>query len=187
MNEESIQVTIAVIDALEKLGIRYLLSGSLASSLYGEPRATRDADILADLKPEHAELLPHLLEDEFYVSSDSIRQAVDRRGSFNLIHYRSVFKVDIFLPRTKFDQNEFNRRALHTIPDTSRQIYLASIEDIILAKLKWYRDGKEVSNQQWRDVLGMFKANNARLDLTYMKKTAPELDVEDLLQRLITL
>lgn len=53
-----------------------------------------------------------------FPARDSIRQAVDRRGSFNLIHYRSVFKVDIFLPRTKFDQNEFNRLALHTIPDT---------------------------------------------------------------------
>jgi len=63
---------------------------------------------------------------------------------------------------------------------------LASIEDVILAKLKWYRDGKEVSDQKWRDVLGIFKANSTRLDLAYMIETAPELEVEDLLQKLIS-
>ncbi|MBX3073277.1 hypothetical protein KF707_17825 [Candidatus Obscuribacterales bacterium] len=63
---------------------------------------------------------------------------------------------------------------------------MASIEDVILAKLKWYRDGKEVSDQQWRDVLGIFKTNSTRLDLAYMIKTAPELEVEDLLQKLIS-
>lgn len=105
MIDESIKVTLLVIDALEKLGIRYFLAGSLASSLYGEPRATRDADILADLKPEHAELLPQMLEDEFYVSSESIRQALNRRG-FTTVLYSRLMSLSHGISLTKTNSIE---------------------------------------------------------------------------------
>lgn len=186
MNDESSEITLLVIAALDKLGIRYLIGGSFASSIYGEPRATRDADIVADLKPEHVDLLCDLLEPEFSVSREDILNALEYRRSFNVIHYQSLFKVDIFIPKNRqFEEQEFQRRALHVLAhDPERRAYVASAEDIILAKLDWYRQGNEASDQQWRDITGIFKANQDRLDISYMNRTAAELGVLDLLNRL---
>lgn len=187
MNDAPIEITFKVIDALDKLGIRYLIGGSLASSIFGEPRATRGTDLLADIRIEHAKALCEALESEFYISIEAIEHAVRHRSRFNVIHFQSVFKVDIFVPRDRpFDQREFERAevlAVSLAPE--RRACVASVEDIILAKLEWYRQGKEVSTQQWRDITGMFKTNENRLDVSYMRQTADELNVVDLLQRLI--
>ncbi|MBX9669780.1 MAG: hypothetical protein K2X93_19305 [Candidatus Obscuribacterales bacterium] len=186
MNEEPITVTFLVIEVLEKLGIRYLISGSLASAIYGEPRATRGADLLADIKPNHAQQLFEMLEPEFNVSIEAIRNAIDNRSSFNLIHYKSLFKVDVFVPKNRFDEQELERRALHLVArHPEKSAYVASAEDVILAKLDWYRLGNEISDQQWRDVVGIFKANQGSLDVQYMKSTAEGLRVLDLLLRLL--
>lgn len=186
MNEDPIEVTLRVIEALEKLGIRYLIAGSLASAIYGEPRATRDADLLADIKPNQAHLLLEMLEADFNISIEAICNALQHRSSFNVIHYESLFKIDIFIPKNQFDQQELERRTLHVVaPDPEKRAYFASAEDVILSKLQWYRQGNEVSDQQWRDVVGIFKANQGRLDDQYLRATAERLQVLDLLQRLL--
>lgn len=186
MNEEPIEITFLVIEALEKLDIRYLIAGSLASAIYGEPRATRDADLLADIKPHHARPLFEILEREFNVSTEEIRNALDNRSSFNVIHYQSLFKVDVFLPKNRFDKQELERRALHIVTQhPEKSAYVATAEDVILAKLDWYRKGNEVSDQQWRDVVGIFKANLGNLDDQYMRATAEQLRVLDLLEKLL--
>ena len=189
MNKEPIEITFKVIDALDELGIRYLIGGSLASSIFGEPRATRDTDLLADIKLEHAKALCETLESEFHISMEAIENALRDRSRFHVIHFQSVFKVDIFVPKKRsFDEQEFQRRQLHVVSrDPERHAYVASVEDIILAKLEWCREGKEVSAQQWRDITGMFKTNEGRLDVSYMRQTADELNVVDLLERLIPL
>ncbi len=187
MNEEPIEITLLVIAVLERLRIRYLISGSLASAIYGEPRATRDADILADIKPEHIQPLYEMLEPEFNISKEAIQNALEQRSSFNVIHYESLFKVDVFVPKNRwFDEQELERRALHVVAlEPEKRAYLASAEDVILAKLDWYRQGNEVSEQQWRDVIGIFKTNESQLDVQYMRETASQLDILDLLHRLI--
>jgi hypothetical protein len=187
VNEEPIEITLLVIAAFEALGIRYLIGGSLASSIYGEPRATRDADLLADVKFEHAEPLCRLLESQFNVSKEMIENAVARRASFNLIHDKSLFKVDVFIPKDReFDEREFHRKVLHVVAQApERSAYFASVEDVILAKLDWYRQGNQASDQQWRDVTGIFKANEGRLDFDYLRKAAQSLQVIDLLEKLI--
>lgn len=187
MIDEPIEVTLLVITVLEKLGVRYLIGGSLASSIYGEPRATRDADILADIKPEHIEPVYHMLEPQFNISKEAIRNALKHRSSFNAIHLQSLFKVDVFIPKNRqFDEQEFQRMALHIVANNpDRHAFVASVEDIILAKLEWYRLGNEVSDQQWRDVTGICKANQGRLDAQYMRQTASQLGILDLLQKLI--
>ena len=186
MNEEPIAITLLVIDVLDELGIRYLIAGSLASSLYGEPRATRDADLLADMKPEHIARFVEMLEVEFNVTSESIKGALTNKSSFNLIHYQSLFKIDIFIPKTQFDEKEFQRRTLHLVsPDLERHAYLASIEDVILAKLDWYRKGNCVSDQQWRHITGLFNAADVKLDIEYMQQTAHDIGVIDLLSKLV--
>jgi hypothetical protein len=187
MNDEPLEITLLVIAALEQLRIKYLIGGSLASSIYGEPRATRDADLLADIKAEHVQLLCKMLEAQFNISDEAIRNALKYRSSFNLIHYESLFKVDIFMPKDRqFDERQFQRMSLHVVAlNPERQAYVASAEDVILAKLDWYRQGNEASGQQWRDVIGILKANEGAIDLDYLRQTANELGVSALLQRLI--
>lgn len=187
MNEEPIEITLLVIVAFEVLGIRYLIAGSLASAIYGEPRATRDADLLADIRPEHVEPLYEMLEPQFNISKEAIENALKHRSSFNAIHFQSLFKVDVFVPKNRqFDEQEFQRRVLRVVAhDPDKRAYVASAEDTILAKPDWYRQGNEVSEQQWRDVTGIFKANQGLLDIQYLRQTATQLGVLYLLHRLI--
>lgn len=156
MSSEPIAVTLIVIQALEKLGVPYLIGGSLASAVHGVVRATLDADLVADLHLEHAELLAQALDDAFYVDIEAICDAIRCRSSFNVIHLETMFKVDVFVPKQRpFDQMQFERRVEQGVAtDPERTAYIASVEDTILAKLEWYRLGGEVSERQWRDVLG---------------------------------
>lgn len=185
MIPEPIAVTLLVIEALDRLGAPYLIGGSLASAVYGVPRATMDADLVADLRMEHAELLARALGNAFYVDARSIRDAIDHHGRFNLIHLETMFKVDIFLPKGRpFDAEQLARRRAAVIAtDPDRSAYFASPEDSILAKLEWYHSGGDVSERQWRDVLGMLKAQGSLLDLAYMRRWAAALNVGDLLER----
>jgi hypothetical protein len=176
-----------VAQTLEGLGIRYAVGGSLASSLHGIMRSTLDVDILADLKMEHIPPLVAALSKEFYADGEMMRAAIEGQGSFNLIHYETAFKVDIFIPKTRrFDQMQMERRILSVIAtDPERTVYVASPEDTVLAKLEWYRLGGEVSERQWRDVLGVLKTRAGELDLDYLHQWAGELKVGDLLERLL--
>ena len=187
MNSEPLEVALRVTQTLDDLGVPYLIGGSLASTLYGEPRATMDADIIADLHLEHIEPLVNALTPDFYVDADSIRDAIRNERSFNLIHYATTFKVDVFVrKRRAFDDAQFSRRVKHILllePERAAQV--ASPEDTILAKLEWYRMGGEVSERQWRDVLGMLKAQGERLDRAYMEQMAQQIGVGDLLKRAV--
>jgi hypothetical protein len=95
--EEVIEVTLRVTGVFEDLGIPYLVGGSLASSLHGKPRATQDVDLVADLQTHHVPGLVQALRDEFYLDEPAIRDAVDRRSTFNVIHLGTLFKVDVFV------------------------------------------------------------------------------------------
>ena len=186
MNEEPIEVTFLVIAALETLGMRYVIGGSLASGIYGEPRFTRDADLLADMNSAHIEPLCNMLEPQFNIAKESIENALKYRSSFNVIHFQSLFKVDVFIPKPRqFDEQQLQRRVLQVLALPEKRAYVATAEDTVLAKLEWYRQGNEISEQQWRDVVGIFKASSGSLDIPYMERMANQLGVLDLLQRLV--
>ena len=101
MLNEPIEVTIRVTEILEKLGIVYLIGGSLASTLYGMVRSTQDSDIIADMRPEHIQPFATALQNEFFIDEEMIAESVERNSSFNIIHRETMFKVDVFIPRPR--------------------------------------------------------------------------------------
>lgn len=185
MLPEPMAVTLQVIDALEQVGAAYVISGSLASTIHGVVRTTLDTDIVADLSMRQVQEFAGLLAGTFYLDSDSIRDAVRKRSSFNVIHLATMFKVDVFVAKNRpFDRQQLARCQPWTAdPESGREFYVASAEDTILAKLEWFRLGNEVSDRQWRDVLGVIAVQGDRLDLPYLRKWAASLGVSDLLER----
>ena len=174
-----------VIAALEAAGVEYYIGGSLASSVHGIARSTIDVDIVAYLRAEHVGKLVLLLSDEYYVDAAMIKDALRTRSSFNLIHHPTSYKVDIFLPSARpFERSVRERVVRGRLPaGDAREVPLVSPEDIILNKLEWYRQGGEVSERQWNDVLGVMKVQGTSLNRDYLGKWAVELGVSDLLER----
>ena len=186
IGSEALGVTRLVTAALDALGVPYVIGGSLASIVHGMVRTTMDADIIADLQPGHVAALVAALGDSFYVPDEALlQQAIERRGSFNLIHLGTMFKVDIFLPQARaFDRQQLARRIGERVASGSdEQLWVLSPEDVILAKLEWFRLGGETSERQWRDVLGVVRAQAAALDVAYLRQSAGPLGVGDLLER----
>ncbi|MBW6465984.1 MAG: hypothetical protein K0B06_05735 [Brevefilum sp.] len=179
-----LQATRLVADVFEKLGVRYVVCGSLASSAHGMVRTTMDADLIADLRQEHISMFVEMLKDTFYIDDEMIRSAIEHRRSFNIIHLESMFKVDIFTPKQRqFDENQLSRRQETPLGEGQISLFILSPEDIILAKLEWYRLGGEVSDQQWRDILGVLIIKQNQLDHQYMQQMADQMDTDDLLKR----
>lgn len=174
-----------VVQTFEKLGIDYLIGGSVASSVFGEPRQTLDADLLACLLSQHAQPLVRDLAGAFYADLPAISAAIHAQSSFNLIHLETMSKVDVFVSwRSPFGQSQLSRREKKSVGQVAPlELYFASAEDTVLAKLDWYRKGGEVSDRQWRDLLGVLKVQAGALDQEYLKHWASELRVADLLRR----
>ncbi len=185
MLPEPIAVTLQVVEALEALHVPYVIGGSLASAVHGVSRSTLDADIVADLRLDQVEPLAAALQGAFYIDAGAIREAVRRHGEFNVIHLETMFKVDIFIPKERpFDRAQIEHGTEQALAmDPERCARVASAEDTVLAKLDWYRQGGEVSDRQWRDVLGVLKAQEGRLDADYLRQWAAALHISDLLER----
>lgn len=183
MLTEPIKTTLKVVKAFERLGIPYLVGGSLASAVHGNIRATMDADLVADITPDHIASFVAMLESEFYIDGEMIRDAIQHSSSFNLIHLKTMFKIDVFIQKQRpFDKNQMQRRVPHLVGGEANDvIYFSTAEDIILAKLEWFRAGGEVSERQWRDIIGVLEIQGDRLDFDYMQKWAEALGVKDLL------
>lgn len=185
MQNEPVEVTLKVTMVFEKLGVRYLIGGSLASTLYGMVRTTQDSDVITEMRLEHIQPFVAALKNEFYIDDEMIAESIQRNSSFNIIHRESMFKVDIFIPPPRrFQESQFGRAQRQTFDyETQISAKFASPEDTILAKLEWYRMGGEVSDRQWRDILGVLKTRAGELDFDYMRTWAKELKVSDLLER----
>ena len=175
-----------VVRAFEKLGVLYYISGSVASSAYGMPRATLDVDLVSDLKPQHVRPLVKTLKSAYFIDEAMILDAIQRRSSFNLIHLETMLKVDVFIIKdNSYHREAFQRKIKDTLDENQGAIefYLASPEDIILNKLEWFHLGGEVSERQWDDVLGVLKVQRGLLDMEYLRHWAAELKVAELLEQ----
>lgn len=166
---------------LEGAAVPYMLTGSLASTLYGEPRSTADIDVVVVLTGASlAALLAALPDDRYYVSEEAARDALRRQGQFNVIDLETGWKVDIILrKRRAFSETEFERRVSRELLGVRVQVCTA--EDSILSKLEWARLGGG-SERQLRDVRGMVALRQGELDLEYIERWAAELGVSELWQ-----
>jgi hypothetical protein len=171
-------------EVLDDLGARYAVGGSLASGLAGEPRSTMDADITVDLYLDQVDTLVNRLSNRFYVPAERLRQAVRDRTSVNLIHLETAMKLDLFIAGgTPIDGDVLRRRLSFKVGHVDRPLHVHTPEDVLLHKLRWYRKGGEVSDRQWRDVIGIVRVQGARLDRDYLARGAALLAVSDLLER----
>jgi len=187
--------TPGLIEALEPvarifqaLDIRFFVGGSIASSFHGASRSTMDVDLVADLRPEHIEpFVSRLSNEEFYVSQIAIEDAVSRSSCLIAIHLASSFKVDIFILKDReFDKSSMLRAKPGKVDVESEfEAPIASPEDTILSKLEWYRLGNEISDRQWDDVTRVMKILGSAADHDYLKRNANDLNVADLLQKLM--
>jgi hypothetical protein len=175
-----------VVELLESLGVRYYVGGSLASSIHGVPRASIDADVVAELEASHVGPFVGGLQAGYYVDEGRVRAAVDTRRSFNVIHLETMFKIDVFASKRRpFEGEAFRRARPEPLEDreAARRFQVASAEDTILAKLEWFRAGNEISERQWTDIVGVLKTAGPLLDQEYLTRWASALGVLDLLEK----
>lgn len=172
--------------ALERAGIRYAVGGSWASTAFGEPRFTNDVDILAEFSAESLRaFLGNLPSDTYYVDSGEALTAIGSGRSFNVIYMPMAFKFDFF-PASAFaiGKDELDRAVrLHGSGLSEAAVPFVTAEDILLAKLHWFRSGGEMSEVQWRDIEGIVRGCGATLDRGYLERGAVKVGVIDLLER----
>ncbi|MCF7975496.1 MAG: hypothetical protein K9N55_16885 [Phycisphaerae bacterium] len=186
-NPQDLAVLSQLIEVLDQLGIQYAIGGSLASSTYGMVRFTQDADIT--VTPFIDKIIPFVkrVESRFYVSQEAVMQANHLRTSFNLIHFDTAFKIDVFVEKdTAFDRGLLLRRKSLVLSGIdSPSVSFVSPEDVILLKLRWYFEGGEVSERQWRDIIGVLAIQGDALDFVYLRDQAQSLGLTTLLDRVI--
>ena len=175
---ELFEVLQKIIGVFEKLSIPYLVTGSVASMAYGEPRLTNDIDVVADIKLSH---IPGLVADfpkeEYYIDEEMIQEAIGRVGQFNIIHPASGLKVDVIIKRdTPFDQSRFERSGKR-YPGPYPADF-ASPEDLIIKKMEYYKLGG--SEKHLRDIAGILKISRESIDRAYISHWADELDLNEI-------
>ena len=137
---------------LEELGVPHYVGGSFASSAHGVARASLDVDVVADLRREHVEAFVARLQGAYYVDEARVRAAVESRRSFNLIHFATMFKIDLFVTGERaFDREALGRarREAFGADPNAPHVLVASAEDTVLAKLEGLRKGGQLSEFQF--------------------------------------
>lgn len=174
-----------VTDTFEAHGVPYFIGGSVASSAYGAVRATMDVDLVAQFPASLAAPFAAALRDRYYVDAEAIREAAVSHHSFNLVHFSSALKLDVFcVLMGAYEQAVFSRLQYKSI-DASRPdetFPFASPEDVLLSKLVWYERGARQANQQLVDVCGIIRVQR-NLDRGYIDEWAQFLDVSELVRR----
>ena len=186
MDDATLEIIRLLSGVLERQGVPYLVGGSVASSVHGFNRPTEDVDFAAKIRGQHVSQFVSELEAEFYVDAEMIKDAIKEKSSFNVIHYGNGNKADVFVVGfDEWTEQQIARKKLTQVGDDTLplQVFVATAEDTVVQKLKWYRLGHEISEKQWRDVTGVLKVQADRLDVPYMRHWAGRLEVADLLER----
>jgi len=176
------QILSEVTAAFEKTGIRYAIGGPVASGARGLWRTTQDVDILASIRPLQVHSLAEALGKDWYADSDMMRNAILAGRAFNVIHMRLAYKVDIFPVTDEFHLQQLERASIIPVGAAKIPCVVTSSEDILLSKLRWYRDGGGASRHQWDDAVNLIGTNKS-LDSAYLQHWADRLGVTDLLEK----
>jgi hypothetical protein len=182
--ENAIDIALRVAAALTSVGADYFLGGSLASSLQGEPRSTNDIDFVIALPAGRVESLRKELGNDFELDTDMLRDAVLHSRSANGFYLPVLTKIDFFgRGYEPFDESEFSRRRPVVVGPSGEALVVKSPEDTVLRKLLWFREGGEVSEKQWRDVVSVLRVSGPVMDDAYLGSWASRLELESLLER----
>ncbi len=165
-----------MVQVFESLRIPYLVTGSVASMLYGEPRFTNDIDIVADIPVEKIkEMKKHFPEGEFYFDEKMVQDAVSKKSSFNIIHPASGLKVDVMIRTSSpFDESRF-KRGRRLPPARGWEATFAAPEDVMIKKMEFYKAGG--SEKHLRDITGMLKMSGKAIDTDYIQRWAEKLSL----------
>jgi hypothetical protein len=165
-----------VISALDRAGIPYMLTGSFASNLYGEGRATQDIDLVIVAEPgQMAKLRSFFPDSDYHFDLQEATEAAQRRSMFNILDMVHGWKIDlIFQKLGAYHQQAFSRRVSAEIDGVP--LIAATVEDLIIAKLDWARMGE--STRQIDDVVGILKVKQSSIDRTYIEKWVKELGLD---------
>jgi hypothetical protein len=171
---EQHELLLWVVRCFEKLRVPYLITGALASIAYGEPRFTNDIDIVADINLDQASALRSFFpEDEYYMEVDAVRNAIESRHQFNIIHPSSGLKVDVIISKKDdFDQSRFKRIKRLNVSEKESANFAAP-EDVIIIKLEYFK--KRGSEKHLRDIASMLKISADMIDRTYISSWAKKL------------
>ena len=174
-----------IADFLDAHNRSYAVVGSVAGISHGYGRTTIDVDVLAQISADLAGEFEQQFSGDYYVDAGSIRDAVKWKRSFNLYHFETGIKIDVFVSKERpFDQLVLERRELENMDDNVTPAFcVQSAEDLILSKMQWYREANEISDRQWNDILAVLKLQSFNLDLDYLMEWAPKLGVGDLLDK----
>jgi len=171
---EQVDLLLRLIETLERMGLAYMVVGSVASGAYGEPRMTQDIDVVVDLSINQVSpLCAAFPAPDYYVSPDAAREAVRRHGQFNVIHPASGTKIDFIISRQDaWGRAQISRRRrIQILPD--REAYLARPDDVIIAKMLYYLKGG--SEKHLRDITGILRVSGEDVDRAYVARWAGEL------------
>ena len=178
------QVFTFVIDILEKTKIPYMIGGSVAAIVYGEPRMTLDMDVVVDIRTEQVKQFVSAFGPEYYVNSESILEAIKNQSQFNIIQSELGVKVDFYVKQSdSFSQQAFGRKRSEAFSKEKTAMFTTP-EDIILKKMEWYKMGE--SQKHLDDIKGILRISRDKLDLQYISQWALKIGVQDIWQQLIT-
>jgi hypothetical protein len=170
-----------LVAALDAAGIPHMVAGSFASTYHGVPRSTQDIDVVIDPSPASLDgFVASLSPDDYYVDADAARDALRHRSMFNVIDMETGWKVDLVVRKARpFSEEEFRRRQPAELFGV--RVFLATVEDSIVAKLEWARMGD--SERQLRDVAGMIAVRGDSLDRAYVERWVSSLGLTELWKR----
>ena len=182
---EQIDLLRHVSRALDALSVEYMVVGSLASMAYGEPRLTRDIDIVAILRSNQVDAFCEVFPDsDYYVSREAAHDAVRRRSQFNVIHSASGNKIDLIIARDDAWGRMQLARRRKVILALGLTVFTAAPEDIILGKMIYYQEGQH--EKHLRDITAMLRISSAEIDREYIRDWSNRLGLNDVWQAVLS-
>jgi len=167
-----------VLKALNRAGVDYMITGSIAGIYYSRPRVTHDMDIVIKMQPEQVDAFIREVGNCFYAEAATIRDSVLKKEQFNIIHIATGTKIDFrHLIDREYDAERFRRKRLAGVGKVEAPI--AAPEDVILKKLEWVKMG--ASKRHMEDIAAIIAVQGDALDVAYLRKWAAVLEVSELL------